>query len=218
MKKFKDYIIEDIKILPMSGIREMPEDAQDDFKLTPKDFDKPVHSIRDYDIYQLHHGYGSHKGFGNFVDITNKPSKYTTEGGRFGIFHRPTGQIAGYIRYHMNPHTKEVEIKDLKGVEGHKNIRSMLYDTITDHLGYTLLSDSSQSERGMRGWKEDIHNGENIKVRYHHEFEDEPHEVAAHKVPENHIWSKQAVPSPLNSKILVPPENIQLVRYPKHKY
>jgi hypothetical protein len=227
MKTFKDFMTEDVELLNQKGFREFEDDAQKDFKFKPEELDKPVNSIGDYDVYQLHHGYGGerygeHTGFGRFIDLSDPKSqmKFTSEGGRFGVFHRPTGKIAGYLNYYMDPRKKEVEIKDLKGVEGHKNVRSMLFDTITDKLGYTLVSDETQTEKGVRGWKKDIADGKNIKVRYHHGMStDGPYEVSAENVPHEHIWAKKTerIPHALYPKIQLEPSLVNLVRYPSKK-
>lgn len=225
MKTFKNYLNEDVEILRQTGLRGDAEETQHDFKYKPEDFEKPVNSIGQYDVYQFHHGYGDHKGFGKFHDLLDvkEKTKYTGEGGRFGVFHRPTGQIAGYVKYHMNPARKEIEVQDLKGVEGHRGVRSMLYDTITDHLGYTLVADRKQTDRGMRGWEEDIASGKNIKVRYYHghaDLDKTPHEVAAQDVPHEHIWASRnkTIPHPKYPSIKLEPDLVELVRYPKHKY
>ena len=227
MKTFKNFISEDIRLLPLVGFRDEEDEAQRDFKFKPEELGRPVHSIGEYDIYQVHHGYGGerygeHTGFGKFIDLTDPKiqMKFTGEGGRFGIFHRPTGKIAGYLTYHMDPRKKEIKIKDLKGVEGHKGVRDMLFDTITDKLGYTLVSDTSQTEKGARGWKKDIAAGKNIKVRYYHDpLDNDPYEIDAQDVPENHIWAKirETIPHPKYPKIQLYPADVQLVRYPKRK-
>lgn len=221
MKTFKNYLNEDVEILRQGGIRGDAEETQHDFKFKPEDFEKPVNSIGEYDVYQFHHGHGDHKGFGKFEDLRGPQSKYKGEGGRFGLFHRPTGKIAGYVSYTMNPAKKEIQIKDLKGVEGHRGVRDKLYDTITDKLGYTLVADNKQTDRGMRGWEEDIADGKNIKVRYYHDYADtDPHEISAQNVPHEHIWAKhnQTIPHPKMPVIQLTPDLVELVRYPKHKH
>jgi len=226
MKTFKDFMTEDITLLSQKGIREFEDGAQKDFKFKPEELGKPINSIGDYDVYQLHHGsndgrYGEHKGFGKFIDLSDPKMNFSTEGGRFGVFHRPTGKIAGYLKYDMDsPRKKEIKIHDLIGIEGHKNIRSMLFDTITDKLGYALVSDESQTEKGVRGWKQDIADGKNIKVRYHHGMStDEPYEISAENVPHEHIWAKktQKIPHPLYPQIQLEPYLVNLVRYPSKK-
>lgn len=225
MKTFKNYLSEDIVSLDQRGLRGDVEETQRDFKFKPNDFEKPVNTVGEYDVYQFHHGYGDHKGFGKFQDLLDPKNvvKFSGEGGRFGIFHRPTGKIAGYLKYQMDPSKKEIEVQDLKGVEGHKNLRSMLYDTITDHLGYTLVADRQQTEKGMRGWKKDIQQGKNIKVRYTHGHEDldrKPHEISAENVPHNQIWGtyRETIPHPKYPSIMLEPELVHLVRYPKFKH
>ena len=209
MKKFKDFISEDVWELPQSVERPTQSKIPTKLGVEPSDFGSPVHSVGEYDLYQLHHGSGEHRGFGRFVHIHNVyPIQHVYEGGMFLLKHRPTGEIAGYLKYkHDLKKPNELQIHDLLGYQGHSGVRDMLYDTASDKLGYSIVSDWSQTKKGLRGWKSDIENGKNVKIRVIDPYDDRI--IAEHPakgIPHENIWTEHD------------PEvgdSILLVRHPK---
>jgi hypothetical protein len=211
MKKFKDFILEDIWQLSQSVERLPQGEVPKQLGFSPSDFGDPIHSIGDYDVHQLHHGSGQHRGYGRFVNTDQQifSGRHVYDGGMFLLKHRPTGEVAGYLRYRHNPEIpNEIHVNDLLGYQGHRGVRDMLYDTASDKLGYSIVSDWSQTKKGVRGWKSDIENGKNVKIRVVDPSDDDRiiAEHPAKGIPSENIWTEH------DPEV---GESILLVRHPK---
>lgn len=206
MKTFKNYLNEDIWNLSHGGVRAEPKTIFKSFGYDVKDFGPPVHSMGDYDLHQLHFGVSGHRGFGRYVDKSkNQENPLFYEGGHFALVHRPTGEYAGHMSYIFDPRNSELKVKDLLATEGHKNVRNMIYDSVADRLGYTIVSDWGQTSRGKRGWMTDIEKGHNVKIRKLDKQDDVISEYPAKGVDPKEIWT--TTDPQIGDKVL-------LVRYP----
>ena len=228
MISFKQYIIEDIYQMRNPGTRDFYISGVGG-RREVHDLGAPVHSMGTYDIHQIHFhdAESSHRGFGVSHELAKKDNRPVEDNnhGTFVLVHRPSEKILGVAEYDHDPsRDKEVKIQNLHGIEGEKGIRSKLYDTIADKLGYTIVSDTTQTAQGRRGWEKDIADGKNITVRYtkrnaklgKSEIVDE---IPADEVDSSHIWTTGHL-----SKLTHPKtaeeynaDRVMLVRHPAKK-
>jgi len=229
MKSFKQYIHEDIRMTSHTGARaENPHQTIKTFKI--EDMGKPVATIGNYNIHQIHHGRQTHRGYGKFIDIndpeTSDRIRNWETGGAFVVHHPSSNSIVGTLNYEVRneDRPKELHITDLHAVEGYTGIRKSIFNTASDKLGYTMVSDWSQTERGKRGWENDILNGEPISVRYYHDyargidskFDEVPIDSTNYK--DHKIWSAENYIRPHQNPQTGrshDPSDILLVRKPK---
>lgn len=211
MKSFKK-LLEDVRLMPTEGLRPLEIRSVKGFTVDNLHLlGKPLLSRANLDLYQIHHGpERSGRGHGLFVSTTdimaNHPHVrrvinsidgrgFNGPGGAFIVHDRERNRFAGVMEYMFDAkEPKELHIQHLRSAEGpHKNIRNMIYDHATDGLGYTLVSDSTHTYAGKRGWEKDIRDGKNIHVRYIRRgfipMEDQVEEIPAKHVLPIHIWS-----------------------------
>lgn len=192
---------------------------------------KPLASMGDLDLYQIHHGDPLvHSGHGAFIDTTENledAKKYGTyDGGVFIVHDRRSNKFVGHMTYaNQFPHRpKDLNIFGLKSARsGTRGIRNFIYDNVSDKLGYTLISDTHHSGSGKRGWVKDIDAGKNVYIRYIKNYANEDwDEISAKGVPHVHIWGRITgsilhpfQPDSIFSKNLYPSDRVLLVRKPK---
>lgn len=228
MKRFKQ-ILEDVRLMNTVGLRtEGPFRTIKTFKV--EEMGSPVATIGNYNVYQIHHGRQTHRGHGKFIDIndpeTSERMRNWDIGGAFVVHHPTSNSIVGTLNYavYNENRPKELHITDLHAVEGYTGIRKAIFDTAADKLGYTMISDHTQTHKGKRGWENDIMNGEPVSVRYYHDyargldsqFDEVPIDSTNYK--DHQIWSVQNYPREhINPETGMKhdPSDILLVRRPK---
>lgn len=197
MKSFKE-LLEDIRLMSTEGEKAREIGSVKGFTVNHLHLlKKPLLSRGDLDLYQIHHGEPPHRGYGLFLNNSYNLGTHGT-GGAFIVHNRNQNKFVGVMEYvseHKNP--KELHIQYLKSALGpHKGIRNMIYDHATDQLGYTLVSDSTHTQAGKRGWEKDIRDGKNIHVRYIRRglfpIDDKVEEIPAKHVLPIHIWSDRS--------------------------
>lgn len=231
MKRFKQ-IIEDVIQSNYDGTPadELPKIMHHTVEDIPR-MGKPLASVGDLDLYQIHHGDPlHHAGHGAFIDTTaseEDANRYGTfDGGVFIVHDRRANRFIGHMTYDnlMENRPKELYIKGLKSARSnHRGIRNLIYDTAADKLGYTLVSDTHHSGTGKKGWVRDIDAGKNVHVRYIKNYANEDwDEIPAKGIPHVHIWGSiqgsilhPFQPEQMFSKNLYSSDRVLLVRKPK---
>jgi hypothetical protein len=231
MKTFKT-ILEDILMSGSSGLRsEEPYTRIKTFKV--EEMGKPVATVDNYQIYQIHHGRQTHRGHGKFIDI-NDPETPSSQrnwgtGGSFAVYHPQSGKFVAHMSYTVpnEDRPKELHIHDLHATEGFTGVRHAMFDTAADKLGYSLISDWQQTDKGRRSWENDIKRGTPISIRYYHDYKRGPDvaydevPVDAHNYKNYKIWSNNRYGDSFEN-----PEtgtkhdasDVLLVRHPKRYY
>jgi len=85
----------------------------------------------------------------------------------------------------------------------------MLYDTIADKLGYTIVSDHMQTPKGKKGWLNDIASGKNIHIRT---INDKTGRITSQRKIDPQNFSEKDVWSSGDFNI---GDNVLLVRHPE---